>query len=421
MLKLLPGLRQLVHYPLSNLPNDLASGMIVAFLLIPQSMAYAVIAGVPVVYGLVAAIFPLAIYALFGGSRYLSVGPVSIASLLAFSGVSTVAQHGSEHFLTAITLLTLIVGGMQILLSIIKFGTFFESISPAVISGFTSAAAIIIGLTQIKSLMGITVAPYRNVFDYVLEVIHHLSDSHSWTVIIGAGSLVFLMVVKRVFRSSLGPLMVIVASSLIVGYFHLDQGGVEVIGDIPQKLPALSLEIPTISTLFSLLPSAFMIAFISFAESYAIGKTLAANDGERLNPEQELFGLGLANITSSITGAIPVAGAISRTAVNHQAGGKSNISSFTTVVFVLITLLYLTPFLYFLPKTALAAIIIFAVSNLIDINGLRYYIQNDPGSAFLMLATFFATLMVDIFAGLMVGIFLSLLVTFIKTKVWHAT
>lgn len=421
MFKLLPGLRQLTHYNQANLPKDLISGIIVALLIIPQSMAYAFIAGVPVVYGLFAAIFPPIIYALVGGSRYLSVGPVAIVSLLAFSSVSFMTPVGSGHFLILIVLLSLIVGSVQIFLGLMKFGTFFDLISPAVINGFISAAAIIIGITQIKSLLGVALPPFQNIFDYVLEIIHHVSEIHPWTVAVGISSLGLLLIMKKLFRTSLAPLVVIVLASLLVAYFQLDQNGVEVIGYIPHEFPNLTLQLPTLSTLFSLLPSASMIAFISFAESYAVGKTLAAKDNEKLNPNQELFGLGLANITSSFVGAIPVAGGISRTAVNHQAGAKSRVSALITITLVVITLIYLTPYLYFLPKTALAAIILVAVSNLVDIKGFRYYMKNEPGSAFLMISTFFATLMIDIFIGFLIGIFLSLLGTFIKTKMWSAT
>ncbi|MEW9674891.1 SulP family inorganic anion transporter [Lentibacillus sp. L22] len=419
--KIMPGLKQLVHYHLSYLPNDLTAGMVVAFLLIPQSMAYAVIAGVPVVFGLFAAIFPVLIYALFGNSRYLSVGPVSIASLLAFTGIAALVKPHSSHFFTLIILLTLIVGVVQLMLSLIKFGSFFDYISPAVISGFTSAAAVIIAITQIPAIMGVSLASFQNIADYLLEITYHLHQVNIFTVILGFSSLWLLIILKTKFHTSLGPLIVIVASIIIVYFFHLEQRGVQIIGGIPRGLPSISLQLPTFDTFLSLLPIAFMIGFISFAESYSVAKTLAAKKNEQLNPNQELLGLGLANLTSSIVGAIPVAGAISRTAVNHQSGAKSNFSLFVAAAFVLITLLYLTPLFYFLPKATLAAVIIVAVTNLINVKDMRYYLKHAPFLAIIMLSTFLATLMIDIFVGLMIGIFLSLLYTFIKTKLLHVT
>lgn len=419
--KIMPGLKQLVHYQRSYLPNDLTAGMVVAFLLIPQSMAYAVIAGVPVVFGLFAAIFPVLIYALFGNSRYLSVGPVSIASLLAFTGIAALVKPHSPHFFTLIILLTLIVGVVQLMLGIIKFGSFFDYISPAVISGFTSAAAVIIAITQIPAIMGVSLASFQNIADYLLEITHHLHQVNIFTVILGFGSLWLLIILKTKFHTSLGPLIVIVASIIIVYFFHLEQRGVKIIGGIPRELPIISLQLPTFDTFLSLLPIAFMIGFISFAESYSVAKTLAAKKNEQLNPNQELLGLGLANLTSSFVGAIPVAGAISRTAVNHQSGAKSNFSLFVAAAFVLITLLYLTPLFYFLPKATLAAVIIVAVTNLINVKEMLYYLKHAPFLAIIMLSTFLATLMIDIFVGLMIGIFLSLLYTFIKTKLLHAT
>ncbi|MEN1969897.1 SulP family inorganic anion transporter [Lentibacillus sp. N15] len=419
--KLLPGLKQLAHYNISYLPNDITAGLVVAFLLIPQSMAYAVIAGVPVVYGLFAAIFPVLIYALFGNSKYLSVGPVSIVSLLAFTGIATLAQPDSPHFFALIILLTLIVGAIQLILGFVKFGSLFDYISPAVISGFTSAAAIIIAVTQIPAIMGVRLASFQNISDYILEVFHHFPEANIFTAIIGVGSLGMLILMKTTFHTSLGPLFMIILSIIVVSFFHLEQVGVAIIGDVPQELPRLALNLPTMDTLLSLLPIAFMIAFISFAESYAVGKTLAVKEKEQLNPNQELFGLGLANLTSSMVGAIPVAGGISRTAVNYQSGAKSNVSLYVTAGLVLITLLYLTPLLYFLPKATLAAVIIVAVANLINVKDMRYYLTHSPMSAIIMFSTFLATLMVDIFAGLIIGIFLSLLYTFVKTKLLHVT
>lgn len=417
--KFMPGLKQLFQYKHTNLKGDISAGVIVAFLLIPQAMAYAIIAGVPLAVGLLAGTFPLIIYVLFGGSKYLSVGPVSIVSLLAFSGIASMVQPNSSQFLEVMILLTLIVGIVQLLMGFIKFGSILDYISPAMISGFTTAAAIIIALNQVKSILGISLESYQNLFSYLHEIIDHLHDANPYTVGIGVASLLLLFVIKKKFLT--GPFLLIIASVLVVNYLDLSQKGVAIVGEIPQKAIGFSLHLPNLDTLISLFPIAFMIAFISFAESYAVAKTLANKENEQLNPNQELFGLGLANVTSSLVGSIPVAGAISRTAVNHQSGAKSNLSMLVTAVFMLLAILYLTPLFYYLPKAALAAIIIVAVSNLIDVKQFLYYLKNKPTDAVIFLATFVTVLMIDVFVGLVIGILLSLVVNLIRKRIVVAT
>lgn len=416
LFKLMPGLKKLIQYDRSNLSGDITSGMIVAFLLIPQSIAYAIIAGVPPTMGLFAGTFPLIIYALFGSSNYLSVGPVSIVSLLTFSGISGIVPPDTFHFFQSIVLLTLVVGIVQLLLGMIKFGSFFDYISPAIISGFTSAAAIIIALNQVTSITGISLTSYQNIISYTYNLIQHLPSTNPYTVGVGIGSLLLLLIIKKKFLT--GPFLVIITSIIIVDYFDLNKRGVEIVGEIPQKVMGPFLQIPTSSTLITLFPIALMIGFISFFESYAIAKTLAAKENDQLNPNQELFGLGLANITSSIVGGIPVAGGISRTAVTHQSGAKSNLSLVITAFFVLLATLYFTPLFYYLPKATLAAIIIIAVSNLINVKHILYYAKNSPSDALILLVTFTATLTIDIFTGLIIGIFLSLLINLMKRKVF---
>lgn len=412
--KFMPGLKQLAQYKRDNLVGDVTAGLIVAFLLLPQSMAYAIIAGVPLSIGLFAATFPLIIYALFGNSKYLSVGPVSVVSLLAFSGISSIVQPHSPQFLELMVILALIVGGVQIFMGLIRFGSIFDYVSPALISGFTSAIAIIIALNQIKSIMGVTLPSYHNFFIYVIEIADHIPKANIFTVGIGLGSFLILLVLKKKFLVSPGPFIVIISSIAIVDYFNLNRKGVDIIGKIPNELPSISIHIPTFDIFLMLVPIATMIGFISFIESYAIGKTLANKENEQLNPNQELIGLGLANVTSSFVGAIPVAGAISRSAVNHQSGAKSNLSLLITAFFMLLSIIYLTPLFYYLPKAALAAIIIIAVSNLINFKQFIIYFKNKLADAVIFLATFMATLLIDIFIGLVIGLCLSLLLKWIK-------
>ncbi|WP_052144882.1 SulP family inorganic anion transporter [Halalkalibacter okhensis] len=415
LFKLMPGLKRLVHYQPSHLRKDLTAGIVVAVLFIPQSMAYATIAGVPLVLGLYAATLPLIIYALFGSSKHLSVGPVSIVSLLAFSGVASLAEPQSSHFLELILFLGLLVGAIHVLLSLFKTGFLFDYISPAVISGFTSAAAIIIALNQVKTLLGVSLPPYHDFITYLLAIVHILPQAHLDTVIIGVSSLFFLLLLKKV-TSSLSPLFVIIASIFLVQTANLETKRVDLVGVIPSGLPSFHLQVPSFEMIQLLLPIALTIAFVSFLESYAVAKTVAKKDKDDINTNQELMGLGLANISSSLVGSIPVAGALSRTAVNYQSQAKTNLSLLVTAGFILLTLLFFTPYFYHLPKATLAAIIILAVAKLIHLHHLPKLLRTAPLDAVILLTTFFATLMIDIFLGLVIGMGMSV-VCFVMKKI----
>ncbi|QKY70122.1 SulP family inorganic anion transporter [Lentibacillus sp. CBA3610] len=412
ILKPLLGLKQLLPYNASNFTGDITAGVIVTFLLLPQSMAYAIIAGVPLTMGLLSGTFPLIIYALFGSSKYLSVGPVSIVSLLAFTAVSSVAKPDSERFLEIMVILSLLVGIVQLILGLLKVGSLLKYVSPAVIGGFTSALAIIIIFNQMDSIIGATTSSYQNFLAYSLEIMTTIPKAHVLTVMIGLISLLFLLVLKKIFRVSPGPLIIIITSILVVDYFDLDKKGVEIVGGISRESPNVALSLPAMETIYALVPIALIIGFISFFESFSVAKNLADKENEDLNSNQELVSLGFANMTSSLVGSIPVAGAISRTAVNYESGAKTKFSLFITAFLMLLAIFYVTPLFYYLPKATLAAIIIIAVVNLINVKQLRHYQKNEPLQAFIFLATFTATLIMGVFVGLVVGIGLTIVLNF---------
>ncbi|OLS39285.1 SulP family inorganic anion transporter [Bacillus sp. MRMR6] len=415
--KLLPGLHRLIHYQRSYLAGDLNSGIIVAILFIPQCMAYAIIAGVPPIIGLYGATLPLIIYTLFSSSKYLSVGPVSIVSLMVYSKISTIAEPESPQYLELIITVGLMVGSIQLILSFIKVGPLINRISPAVLNGFTSAAAIIIILNQLESFMGLELSPYQHIVDYLHEILSKFMQIDVYTFGIGLGSFLLLMVMKRYVLLSIGPPIVILLSTLLIYFFHQYFISVEIVGYIPKGLPSISFSTPDFYYLRVLFPVSVGIAFISFLESYAIAKTLAEKDKDKLNPRQELMSLGLANLSSSFIGSIPVAGAISRTALNYKSGAKSNFSSFITVFFIITTLFLFTPLFYYLPKASLAAIIIVAVSGLVD---LKPFLLNSktPIGSILFIITFLTTLFIDVLTGLIFGSLLSILFSFNKLVIY---
>ncbi|SES89168.1 sulfate permease, SulP family [Oceanobacillus limi] len=405
--KMFPGLKQLLPYQISNLSGDITAGVIVTFLLLPQSMAYAMIAGVPISMGLIAGTFPLIIYALFGSSRYLSVGPVSIVSLLAFTGVSQIALVNSERFLEVMILLSLMVGIVQIIMALLHFGSLIKYVSSAIIGGFTSALAIIIILNQMNLFMGVTLPPYDNFLSFSLVIIRHIPQMNLLTFVFGIFALLFLLILKNKFLVSPGPFIIIIISILVADYFNLENRGVEVVGEIPNHFSNVSLATPSYELFVHLLPVAFLVGFISFVESFSVAKTLADKEKEQLDPNQELVSLGLANMGNSFVSTIPVAGAISRTAVNYESGAKSKLSLLITALLMIIAIFYLTPLFYYLPKTTLAAIIIYAVINLIQIKQLQQYLKNQPIEAIGFLVTLLSTLIWDVFIGLAIGVLFS--------------
>ncbi|MGM0837297.1 MAG: SulP family inorganic anion transporter [Bacillota bacterium] len=413
--KTLPGVHRLFLYKSSYFTGDITSGVIVTILFIPQCIAYAGIAGVPPILGLYAATLPLFIYSLFASSKYLSVGPVSIVSLMVFSGVSTLVPIGDPHYIPLVLILGFLIGVIQLIVSFIHIEPLFNIISPAVISGFTSAVAIIIGFNQVELIMGVELAPYTNLYFFFFEILRNVNGTNLYTLAIGLGSIISISFLNRIFSLSIAPFLVVVVTTLLVFLFHLHGSGVAIIGEIPKGIPSFTF--PTLSLYYIklLLPVALGIAFISFLESYAIAKSLADRDTHSLNIKQELRGLGLANVTSSFIGAIPVAGAFSRTAVNYKSGAKTNLSSIITVILIIITLLFFTDLLFYLPKSALAAIIIVAVSSLVNVNPIFEFF-NKPIYGILFTCTFFSTLFIGILSGLLIGIFLSLLLA-LRTRI----
>ncbi|MEN2467361.1 SulP family inorganic anion transporter [Ornithinibacillus sp. JPR2-1] len=414
MHKLFPGLGPLASYRLSYLTDDITAGIIVTFLLLPQSMAYALVAGVPIAMGLIAATIPLFVYGLLGGSRYLSVGPVSVISLLSLTGLSSMAQPSSKEYIMLIIMLAFLVGAIQLVMGIVRIGSILKYISTSVIYGFTSALAIIIMLNQLPSILGIDLPSYQGFFSYLNQVFTHLPMMNILTLAIGLGSIFILILFQKKFHVKIGPLVVIILSVLVVDFFHLNKEGIEIVGSIPRDIIGAGFQMPTVDTILSLLPIAITISFISFFESFSVAKTLADKDRESINPNQELIGIGFANMASSFAGSIPVAGAVSRAAVSYESGAKSNLSIIITALFMLLAIFYITPFLYFLPKATLGAIIIIAVKNLINFTPLNLKCNSIQALPFIV--TFATTLFFDVFLGIVFGIIVSLGLTLLTNQ-----
>ncbi|MHA6252712.1 SulP family inorganic anion transporter [Oceanobacillus sp. CAU 1775] len=407
--RFIPAFDWILNYKKSDLSGDLSAGLIVAIMLIPQGMAYAMLAGLPPVIGLYAATIPLIIYALFGTSRQLAVGPVAMVSLLVLAGVSTIAEPGTEEYISLALLLMLMIGLIQFLMGVLRLGFLVNFLSHAVISGFTSAAAIIIGLSQLKHLLGIKLES-DNVFLILWEAISKVSEANVIAFAIGIGSILLLIGLKKYVPKVPGPLVVVVLSILVVYFLQLQELGVKIVGEVPKGLPVLSFPAFTLESFMALLPVALTISFIGFMESIAMAKAIATKEKYKVVPNKELVGLGLANVAGSFFSAYPVTGGFSRSAVNYQAGARTPLASIITAILILLTLLFFTGLFYFLPQAVLAAIIMVAVYSLIDIKEAKYLFNVRSLDGWTWVVTFMATLTIGIEQGILIGLAFSLLV-----------
>jgi SulP family sulfate permease len=406
----IPALGWLANYRRPDLGGDLTAGAIVAVMLIPQGMAYAALAGLPPVVGLYASTVPLVLYALFGSSRQLAVGPVAIVSLLTLSGIQQLAEPGSSEFVAYALLLALLVGVIQLGLGLIRGGAIVKFLSHAVISGFTSAAAIIIGLSQFKNLTGADVGRHENVFLLLADVGRNISSVHLLTVAVGGGSVAVLLLLRRLHRRIPAALVVVVASTIAVALLGLDERGVSVVGDVPAGLPGLTVPVLGTDAMRTLIPVALTVSFVGYMESIAVAQSIAAREKQRVGPNQEMRALGVANIGAAFFGGYPVTGGFSRSAINYQAGARTGLASIITAGLIVVTLLLFTDLFFYLPLAVLAAIVIVAVAGLVDINEARHLYRVRRTDAASLVITFIATLSLGVERGILVGIAFSLAV-----------
>lgn len=415
----LPFLGWLPSYRRENLSGDLAAGLTTAVMLIPQGMAYAMLAGVPPIYGLYASVVPLVIYALLGTSRQLAVGPVAMVSLLTLQGVSALAEPSSEAFVGYAIGLALVVGVMQVGMGLFRLGFLVNFLSHPVISGFTSAAALIIGTSQLKQVIGVDLPKSSNIFATFGEAFSRISEWHLLTVAIALGSIALIEGLKRWKKSFPRALAVVVLGTVAVWLFGLDAQGVKIVREVPAGFPAPTMPSLDLESLKALLPTATTIALVGFMESVSVAKAFARKNRYEVEPSQELVGLGAANVAGAFFGAIPVTGGFSRTAVNAEAGAKTPLASLITAVVIAITLLVLTPLFYYLPQAVLAAIILTAVAGLVDVHEVVHLWKVKRADLAILVTTFVATLALGIEEGILVGVGVSLVAFIVRTTRPH--
>lgn len=432
--QLLPILEWGRNYSRETLSSDLLAAVIVTIMLIPQSLAYALLAGLPAQVGLYASILPLVAYGIFGSSRTLSVGPVAVVSLMTAASVGQIAQSGSVDYLQAAMLLALMSGGFLFLMGVLRMGFLANFLSHPVIAGFITASGILIAFSQFKHILGIE-AHGENLLVLIQSLLENISDTNMATLAIGMPVVLFLFWVRsglaKVLRavglspyaanlvSKTGPVIGVLVSSYVAYRFQLSEQGVALVGQVPVGLPALSIPDVSNPAWRQLLVSAIFISIIGFVESVSVGHTLAAKRRQRISPDQELIGLGAANIASSFSGGYPVTGGFARSVVNFDAGAQTPAAGMMTAVGIALAALYLTPLLAWLPNATLAATIIVAVLSLIDLSILKrtwVYAKSD----FVAVATtIVVTLTLGVEIGVACGVLASLALHLFKTSKPH--
>ena len=417
--KLLPTVSWARRYERRDLRSDLAAGLTVGAMLVPQAMAYALLAGLPPAVGLYAATIPVIVYALFGTSRQLAVGPVAIVSLLTASALAPIAEESTAAYVAAAAVLALMVGAVHLVLGVGRLGFLVNFLSHSVLVGFTAAAAIIIGFSQAKHLLGISVERKEHFYETVLEVAGNLGDANVAAVTVGLVSVIVLLGLKR-FRPGVPAALVVVAGSILaVELLALEERGVAVVGDIPGSLPGFGLPEFDGSIMGGLVGTAFVITLVGFMESIAVAKVYARRHRYEVDPNSELIGLGAANVAAGLFGGYPVTGGFSRTAVNDSAGARTPLASIITAGIVVATIAFLTPLLGSLPNAALGAIIIVAVIGLVDVAEMRHIAAVKRSDLIGLGVAFFATLILGIEIGIGVAVVASMLVVFARMSMPH--
>jgi SulP family sulfate permease len=429
-----PALDWATHYNRGLLASDLLAAVIVTIMLIPQSLAYALLAGLPAEMGLYASILPLVAYALFGTSRTLSVGPVAVVSLMTATAVGHVAQAGSIDYITAAIAMAMMSGLMLLAMGILRFGFLANFLSHPVVSGFITASGIIIALSQLRHILGIQ-GHGDNLLVLLGSLTGNLADTNIITLGTGLAAMAFLLWARSGLKPLLqgmglsadiaaiiakaGPVVVILATTLASFLADFSDRGVALVGAVPQGLPSLSIPSFDLALWSDLAVSALLISIIGFVESVSVGKTLAAKRRQRVDPNQELVALGAANVASAVSAGFPVTGGFSRSIVNIDAGAKTPAASMMAAIGIGLAALLLTPVLFFLPKATLAATIIVAVTSLLDVQVIKRAWHYSLSDFIAVVTTITATLLLGVELGVLSGILSSVLLHLYKTTRPH--
>ena len=432
--KLFPIIEWAPTYSKSEAVNDLVAALIVTIMLVPQSLAYAMLAGLPPYVGLYASILPLVAYTIFGTSRILAVGPVAVVSLMTAAAVSQVAAQGTPEYLTAAITLAFISGLILIVMSLLRLGFLANFLSHPVISGFITASGVLIATSQLKHILGIN-AGGDTLPNMLLAIATGIGQINEYTFMIGAGAVGFLFWVRKSLKPLLlrmglsariadifakaGPVAAIAVSVIAVLMFGLDDQGVKIVGAIPRGLPPFALPSFDPTLWMQLLAPAILLSLVGFVESVSVAQTLAAKRRQRIDANQELIGLGASNIASAISGGYPVTGGFARSVVNFDAGAETPLAGAFTAIGILGATLFLTPLFKYLPQSVLAATIIVAVLSLVDVAAIKRTYAYSKADFAAMAATIVLVLVVGVEIGIVGGVLLSLVMFLWRTSRPH--
>lgn len=417
----IPALDWLPHYSRTELAGDLPAGLTVGVMLIPQGMAYAMIAGLPVVYGLYAALIPQIVYAFLGSSRQLAVGPVAMDSLLVASGLAGMAAAGTDRYIALALLLAMMMGTIQFALGALRMGFLAQFLSRPVISGFTSAAALIIGLNQLPSVLGIKTERSAQLHVLLADAFQHIGETHLPTLAMAVAGIALLFGLRRWAPRIPGSLALVILGILTVHFGDLDTAGIRVVGVIPSGLPGFALPAISLDDAMALGPMAATLALIAFMEAYSVARAVSQQRGDHeVDADQELRALGAANLLGSMFGAYPSTGGFSRTAVNDRAGAMTGMSALISAGVIALTLTFLTPLFSQLPKAVLGAIIMVAVSGLVDVRYVLRLLRSHREEAVLLLLTFLITAFGGMVIGIASGVAMGLILTLYRSTRPHA-
>ena len=421
-------------YDRNTLTSDLMAALIVTVMLIPQGLAYALLAGLPPEVGLYASIAPLVLYAILGTSRVLAVGPVAVVSLMTASAIGQHAVAGSQEYWSVAITLAFMSGSMLLLMGVLRLGFLANFLSHPVISGFISASGLLIAASQMKTIMGVT-SDSQNFIDLMLDLLSQIPNIHTLTFTIGLIAIIFLAWSRVGLKRALltfglkaksadiitksAPVAVIAFTALLTWIFQWQVQGLKVVGTVPQGLPPLSVPLWDLALWKELAVPALLISVVGFVESVSVGQTLAAKRRQRIEPDQELVALGASNLSSSLTGGFPVTGGFSRSVVNFDSGAKTPAAGAFTAIGIASASLLLTPALFYLPQAVLSATIIVTVMSLVDFSILKRTWAFSKTDFIGALTTLLVTLSVSIEIGLMVGVVASLALFLYKASRPH--
>ncbi len=414
--RFLPILKWFPNLTKQQFRGDIVAGLTVWVMLVPQGMAYAMLAGMPPIYGLYGGLVPLFLYAFFGTSRQVSVGPVAVSALLVLAGISQIAEPNSPEYIAYVILTGLLIGLLQFFASLIRMGFLVNFLSHPVIAGFTSAAAVIIAVSQLKYLLGISIPRFSELTDTLAYAIEHIDEIHFPSFLLCTSGIVIIWGLKKISKALPGALIAVILGILAVHWLQLDQQGIEIIGSVPEGLPSFQWPAFTLENIKLVLPTVLTVTIIGIVESISIAKVWERRHRNyKIRANQELFALGISKIGGAFFQALPSSASFSRSAVNSESGAKTQLSSIITATLVGLTLIFLTPLFFYLPTAILAAIILRSVVSLFDIQEAIHLWKTHKGDFAMLLLTFVITLFWGIEEGVLAGVLFSVMMVMYRS------